>query len=81
MDFDLITNIINILSKESTNVWFEKPVEYFLTPKYKDSKKYSKETDIMDVWFDSGTSFTLLEPAGLNYPADLYFEGNDQYRG
>jgi isoleucyl-tRNA synthetase len=35
----------------------------------------------MDVWFDSGTSFTLLEPNGLNCPANLYFEGNDQYRG
>ena len=35
----------------------------------------------MDVWFDSGSSFTLLEAKGLNYPADLYFEGNDQYRG
>jgi isoleucyl-tRNA synthetase len=35
----------------------------------------------MDVWFDSGTSFTLLPVNHLNFPADLYFEGNDQYRG
>lgn len=83
LDQELIQNIINILKKEGINVWFEKPVEYFLTKKYllSQSTKYYKETDTMDVWFDSGSSFTLLEAKGLNYPADLYFEGNDQYRG
>ncbi|MDR3257839.1 MAG: isoleucine--tRNA ligase [Mycoplasmataceae bacterium] len=83
-DFELISNIIRILQTETSNVWFEKPVDYFLTKHYKENpnhKKYRKETDIMDVWFDSGTSFTLLEPNRLNCPANLYFEGNDQYRG
>src|SRR5690606_31863706 len=42
---------------------------------------FKKESDIMDVWFDSGTSHSLLEARGLNYPADLYLEGSDQYRG
>jgi isoleucyl-tRNA synthetase len=50
LDEELITNIINIIKNESSNVWFEKPVEYFLTSKYKNlNKKYSKETDILDV--------------------------------
>ncbi len=82
LEFELIQNIINIIGKEGSDIWFEKPVEYFLTKKYLDKKqKFTKEKDIMDVWFDSGSSFTLLKAKGLNYPADLYFEGNDQYRG
>lgn len=81
LDEELITNIINIIKNESSNIWFEKPVEYFLTNKYKNMNGLSKEIDILDVWFDSGTSWTLLKELKLNYPSNLYFEGNDQYRG
>ncbi|WP_304754943.1 isoleucine--tRNA ligase [Ileibacterium valens] len=43
---------------------------------------FTKETDTMDVWFDSGSSHTgAMKERGLGYPADLYFEGSDQYRG
>ena len=42
---------------------------------------FTKENDIMDVWFDSGSSYKLLERRGLKYPADLYLQGSDQYRG
>ncbi|MBN2299930.1 MAG: class I tRNA ligase family protein, partial [Acholeplasmataceae bacterium] len=42
---------------------------------------FRKETDIMDVWLDSGTSHSVLVSRGLPYPADLYIEGSDQYRG
>ena len=43
---------------------------------------YKKEKDIMDVWFDSGSSHTgVMVERGFNYPVDLYFEGSDQYRG
>ncbi|MBR3227732.1 MAG: class I tRNA ligase family protein, partial [Erysipelotrichaceae bacterium] len=45
------------------------------------SGKFTKETDIMDVWFDSGSSWNELEARGYEYPCDLYFEGSDQYRG
>lgn len=47
------------------------------------SQSFRKETDIMDVWFDSGTSHTavLESREGLCWPCDLYLEGNDQYRG
>lgn len=45
--------------------------------------EFTKETDIMDVWFDSGTSHAgvLETKKGLRWPADLYLEGHDQYRG
>lgn len=80
-DVELIENIINILDKNGTNVWFEWPVEKFLTPKYQNSKTYYKEKDIMDVWFDSGSTHMMFKLWGFNYPADLYLEGSDQYRG
>lgn len=46
------------------------------------SKNFRKETDILDVWFDSGAShLAVLEPNGLPWPSDMYLEGGDQYRG
>ena len=45
-------------------------------------KEFKKETDIMDVWFDSGSSHQgVLVERGMDYPSDLYLEGHDQYRG
>lgn len=82
MDLDLIQNIIDLIGKHGTNIWFEKPAEFFLTQKYlKTKKKYHKEKDIMDVWFDSGSSFNVLDHYNLGLQADIYLEGNDQYRG
>ena len=44
--------------------------------------KFTKENDIMDVWFDSGSSHQgVLSERGMKYPADLYLEGSDQHRG
>ena len=81
-DHDLINNIIEIMYKEGINVWYEKPVEYFLTPKYlSNCQGFTKEKDIMDVWFDSGSSYNVLKTHNLSFPADLYLEGVDQYRG
>jgi len=81
-DNELSDNILKILSDQGVNTWFEKPVEYFLTKKYlKTKKQYSKEKDIMDVWFDSGTSYSILKRNNLKFPADLYLEGSDQFRG
>ncbi len=46
------------------------------------STKLRKEMDILDVWLDSGSSsMAVLEPRGLPYPADVYLEGGDQFRG
>ena len=81
-DNELIDNILKIVSNEGINTWFEKPVKYFLTEKYLNTKKqFTKEKDIMDVWFDSGTSYTVLKRNNLNFPADIYLEGSDQFRG
>lgn len=80
-DPKLIQHIINLLEKHGVNAWFEKPAAFFLTEKYDPSKNYTKEKDIMDVWFDSGSSWNVLEREHLHYPAQLYLEGNDQYRG
>ncbi|MDR3249545.1 MAG: isoleucine--tRNA ligase [Mycoplasmataceae bacterium] len=81
LDTTLIQNIINILAAEGSDIWFDKPVEYFLTNDYDKNKKYKKETDIMDVWFDSGTTWSVLIENKLQYPAELYLEGKDQFRG
>lgn len=81
-DLDLNKHIYEILANEGTNVWFEKPADYFATDKYRDrATKFTKCLDTMDVWFDSGSSHTMLPELKLNYPCDLYLEGNDQYRG
>jgi isoleucyl-tRNA synthetase len=68
--------------------WFASPVETFLPsgfacPQCKSGGPFRKETDILDVWFDSGaTHRVVLEPrADLGWPADLYLEGPDQHRG
>lgn len=80
-DIKLIKHIINVLDNEGIDVWFSKPAEYFIPKWMNQSKKYFKEKDIIDVWFDSGSSFNILKHYQLPYPADLYFEGSDQFRG
>ena len=82
MDVELIQHTIDLIRENGTNSWYEKPVEFFLTEKYKNSgKQFTKEKDIMDVWFDSGSSYNVLNDHNLPLPADLYLEGVDQYRG
>lgn len=81
LDSKLINHIIDQLSDEGTNIWFKEDAKYFLSNDYNKSKKYLKEEDIMDVWFDSGSSYNVLIKNKLSYPADLYFEGKDQFRG
>lgn len=81
LETKLLNNIIDILNDEGVNAWFREDAKYFLPEEYNKSKKYIKENDTMDVWFDSGTSFTVLQALKLSYPADLYFEGKDQFRG
>ncbi|MEJ3536422.1 isoleucine--tRNA ligase [Ureaplasma parvum] len=83
MDHELVENIINVLNEKGVNAWFDLDVNAFLTPKYLSmkNKTFYKEKDIMDVWFDSGSSYNILGHYNLNYPADVYLEGYDQYRG
>ena len=79
-----IEKISKIFSEKGSNAWYDLSVEELMPENAKcecGHRQFKKETDIMDVWFDSGTShFAVLEEKGL-WPADLYLEGNDQYRG
>ena len=87
---ETIEAIVRLVKINGTNIWYEMTAEQILATVKGDTKcecgceKYVKETDIMDVWFDSGsTHFSVLndEKRGLMWPATLYLEGNDQYRG
>ena len=83
---DSIKKIKEIISQEGTNAWWAKEVKELMPENAKCGKcgceTFKKETDIMDVWFDSGSTHqSVLVERGLDYPADLYLEGNDQYRG
>jgi len=83
---EVITNeemfdyVIDLVSKEGTDIWWKKTTDELLPKKYRD-KGYTKEMDIMDVWFDSGSSHIWMEKIFGVDQADLYLEGSDQYRG
>lgn len=79
-------HIRGLFAEHGSNIWYEKEAKDLLPEGYKNAKSphglFTKEKDIMDVWFDSGSSWNgVLRERGLKYPADLYLEGNDQYRG
>lgn len=86
LDQEVIMHVSDIFRKEGSNAWFIKSANELLPPGYRNShspnNQFTKETDIMDVWFDSGTShYSSLFARGYQYPFDLYLEGSDQYRG
>ncbi|HKM10444.1 MAG TPA: class I tRNA ligase family protein, partial [Bacilli bacterium] len=75
-----------LIAEHGSNIWYEKEAKELLPEGYTNIHSphgaFTKEKDIMDVWFDSGSSFaSVLINRGQKYPADLYFEGSDQYRG
>ena len=82
IDEDVFKRIENIFLKEGSDAWFVKKDEEFLGPKYK-SEDYKKVNDIVEVWFDSGSShsYVLEKRKDLKWPADMYLEGSDQHRG
>ncbi|MEN6617642.1 MAG: isoleucine--tRNA ligase [Syntrophorhabdus sp.] len=79
--------IVEEVKKSGADVWFEKDAAFFLPEGAKCShcgnSTFSKEQDILDVWFDSGVSWAAVckKRPELKYPADLYLEGSDQHRG
>ena len=84
---DAMLAVADLFGKEGSNAWFEKEASEILPegtacPKC-GCKEFTKEKDIMDVWFDSGSSHRAVckQRPYLGTPADLYLEGNDQYRG
>ncbi|MBI9009794.1 MAG: isoleucine--tRNA ligase [Tenericutes bacterium] len=86
LDPVIIEHVAEVFAKEGSNAWFRLEAKDLLPEGYThpDSPNgiFRKETDIMDVWFDSGSSHhgAMLDK-GIKYPADLYLEGSDQYRG
>jgi len=86
-DQELIEFVADLFEREGSDVWFQKDEGALLPPDTRCPKcggdTFRKESDIIDVWFDSGVSWAaVLEKRDyLKYPADLYLEGSDQHRG
>jgi len=82
VDDEVNENIANIYEKEGSDCWFSDNPQRFLGEKYK-SEDYEKLSDIVEVWFDSGSthSFVLEKREDLKWPASMYLEGSDQHRG
>lgn len=84
---ETISHVSELFRKYGSNIWFEKEASELLPEGFSHpgspNGTFTKETDIMDVWFDSGSSHqgVLVERDDLRRPADLYLEGSDQYRG
>lgn len=83
---DSINAIANLYEKEGSDAWYKYEANEILPEGFKcecGCTEFTKEMDIMDVWFDSGVSHAAVcnEEHGLRWPADLYLEGADQYRG
>ncbi len=82
VDDEVFENIAKIYEKEGSDCWFSDDPQKFLGNKYK-SEDYEKLSDIVEVWFDSGSthSFVLEKREDLKWPASMYLEGSDQHRG
>ena len=81
-DQNVIDRIASIYEKQGSDCWFTDDPKIFLGEDY-NSKDYEKLNDIVEVWFDSGSthSFVLEKRKDLKWPADMYLEGSDQHRG
>jgi isoleucyl-tRNA synthetase len=86
-DETLLAHAAAIFAQESSDAWFARPVTDFMPPGYAcrecGGTSFTKEEDILDVWFDSGVSFAAVveRRPELGGHADLYLEGSDQHRG
>jgi len=83
---ETIAHVSQLFREHGSNIWFQWDVKDLLPEGFthpgSPNGKFSKENDIMDVWFDSGSSHQgVLVERGMKYPADLYLEGSDQHRG
>ncbi|MBX8937919.1 isoleucine--tRNA ligase [Enterococcus gilvus] len=80
-------HVAQLFAEHGSNIWFEREAKDLLpegfTHPSSPNGEFTKETDIMDVWFDSGSSHeaVLRQRDNLTFPADMYLEGSDQYRG
>jgi len=86
-DRKILDGIVELFREHTADVWYERTAAELLPPGMTCPRcggaEFSKENDILDVWFDSGSSHlaVLNERFGLSWPADVYMEGGDQYRG
>ncbi|MFH1491542.1 MAG: isoleucine--tRNA ligase [Pseudomonadota bacterium] len=84
---EILDHIIRKVEKAGADIWFLESADQLLPPGTNcpecGSARFEKETDILDVWFDSGVSYAAVMEARdyLDSPADLYLEGSDQHRG
>ena len=84
---ETIAHISQLFREHGSNIWFDKEADELVPAGFKCPKcgctHFTKETDIMDVWFDSGSTHAAVldERPYLHFPADVYLEGGDQYRG
>ena len=87
LDLEVINHVADLVAEHGSNIWFEWEAKDLLPQNFSHEGSpngiFTKEMDIMDVWFDSGTSYAgvLQVRPELVYPANLYLEGSDQYRG
>ena len=76
-----------VFERDNADTWHEQPIEAFLPEGFAreacGGRQFERERDILDVWFDSGSSHEacLAKRPDLTWPADMYLEGTDQYRG
>jgi isoleucyl-tRNA synthetase len=84
LDDRVLSNTAAIFEREGCDAWINRPIEDFLGGGWA-AEEYEKVTDILDVWFDSGSTQRAVLRSGDydagNTPADMYLEGNDQHRG
>ncbi|MDY6820696.1 MAG: isoleucine--tRNA ligase [Deferribacterota bacterium] len=86
-DKNLQDKVVELFQREGADAWFEYPIETFTDKDVKctncGSRDFRKEDDILDVWFDSGSSHAAVceNRKELNWPANMYLEGSDQHRG
>ena len=84
---EAISAVAKLIRERGSDAWYEVPAEGILPPGFKCPKcgdiEFEKETDILDVWFDSGSTHRIVLESrkDLRWPSDLYLEGSDQHRG
>lgn len=94
LDPDSLDHILSVLEAKGVAHWWDGPIEDFVPPRLREdgrpaAEKWRKGTDTMDVWFDSGTSWSMLDATGVRphfqetrkFRADVCVEGSDQHRG
>jgi isoleucyl-tRNA synthetase len=84
---ELVERAASVFDQYGADAWYERPIEEFIPPGLAcpscGGREFERERDILDVWFDSGSSHEAVLPfrAELTWPADIYLEGSDQHRG